>query len=160
MKEWAPTELAKRVGKAYAGFFGGKFYSVLLTHAGHYRGNHIHPNTQSTILLSGKAKYVQKIGDDLVAIPMEVGKQIDVEAGVPHILLAEEETLTISGGTGSSRKSPTRSWRLRGENTVNKLHNPSLFSLILGTFRSKFSSKEESSIFLSHYQCSFKSVMR
>jgi hypothetical protein len=52
MKEWAPTELARKMGKSYGGFFGGEFYSMLLTYAGAYRGNHIHPNRQSTILLS------------------------------------------------------------------------------------------------------------
>ena len=114
MKEWAPTELAKRVGKAYAGFFGSKFYSVLLTHAGHYRGNHIHPNKQSTILLSGKAKYIQKIGDKLITIPMEVGKQIDMEPGVPHILLAEEETLTVEWWDGEFKADPHKILEVEG----------------------------------------------
>ena len=114
MKEWAPTELARKVGKAYGGSFGGKFYSLLLTYEGCYRGNHIHPNNQSTVLLSGKATYVIKRGDEIVKVPLEVGRQFDVEAGVPHILLADEETLTVEWWDGEFREEKYKVFEVEG----------------------------------------------
>jgi len=106
MEFWEPTEKSRRAGRAYAGFFEGQFFSVLLTYAGGRRGNHVHPNNQSTILLAGKAKYVIKRGDKLVTVQLEPGKRLDVEAGVPHVLLAEEETLTIEWWDGPFIEEP------------------------------------------------------
>jgi len=114
MKEWAPTELSRKVGKAYGGFFGGKFFSFLLTYAGCYRGNHIHPNNQSTVLLSGKATYVIKRGDEIVKVPLEAGRRLDVEAGVPHILLADEETLTVEWWDGEFKEEKCKVLEVEG----------------------------------------------
>jgi len=103
MKRWGEIQ---NVGHGFAGFYKGKFYAVLFTRAGSYRGNHVHPNKQSSILLSGKANYLQKIGDELITIPMEIGKQVDVDAGVPHILLAEEDILTVEWWDGEFKADP------------------------------------------------------
>lgn len=103
MKKWGAIP---NVGYGYGGFYKGKFYAILFTKAGAHRGNHIHPNKQSSILLSGKARYLVKQGDELVNIPMEVGKRVDVEAGVPHILLAEEDTLTLEWWDGEFKAEP------------------------------------------------------
>lgn len=97
MKNWGAIP---NVGYGYGGFYKGKFYAILITKAGSYRGNHIHPHKQSSILLSGKAKYVKREGNELITIPLEVGRCVEVEAGVPHILLAEEDTLTLEWWDG------------------------------------------------------------
>ena len=105
VKKWEEGS-REDVGKAYGCLYRGKFYAVLLTYAGAHRGNHIHPNKQSSILLSGKARYVKKKGDELITIPLEVGRCVEVEAGIPHILLAEEDTLTFEWWDGEFKAEP------------------------------------------------------
>jgi hypothetical protein len=53
--EWASPEA---VGKAFRFKHHGKFHGILETRVGAYRGNHIHPHDQYTLLLKGRAKYV------------------------------------------------------------------------------------------------------
>lgn len=111
MKRWGEIP---NVGHGFAGFYKEKFYAVLFTQAGSFRGNHVHPNKQSSILLSGKAKYVQKIGDKLISTSLEIGKLVEVDAGVPHILLAEEDTLTVEWWEGEFKIEPYKIVEVEG----------------------------------------------
>ena len=106
ISEWIPQKSSGQAGKAYGGLWKGKFYSILLTYAGAYRGNHLHRIKQSTILLNGKARYIIKKDNELINIPLKIGKQINIKAGVPHILLAEEDTLTLEWWEGEWREEP------------------------------------------------------
>ncbi|RLI09527.1 hypothetical protein DRO42_04000 [Candidatus Bathyarchaeota archaeon] len=54
IKRWGGGE-PTAVGEGYSWTYKGKYYSVLYTRAGMFRGNHIHPNVQHTLLLEGKA---------------------------------------------------------------------------------------------------------
>ena len=71
------------VGEGYSWMYQGRFHSVLYTRAGLYRGNHIHPNDQHTLLLKGKGRYIFK----------EDGENVDYH-------LDEEDCLTIEWWEG------------------------------------------------------------
>jgi len=88
------------VGEGYSFTYKGRYYSVLYTRAGMFRGNHIHPNRQRTLLLDGKGKYIFKIGDKEEEHHLEAGKVLEVPSGIPHILLAEEDSLTVEWWEG------------------------------------------------------------
>jgi hypothetical protein len=74
---------------------------VLFTRAGMFRGNHVHPHMQHTLLLDGQGKYVfrGKNGEETVH-HLSVGKILDVEAGIPHIFLPEKDCLTVEWWEG------------------------------------------------------------
>jgi len=84
------------IGEAYACTYNGRFFSLLLTRAGMYRGDHVHPNLQHTLLLEGKGKYVikQKDGSEKIH-DLKVGEILEVEEGLPHVLLPETDCLTF-----------------------------------------------------------------
>ena len=88
------------VGEGYSWVYKGRYYSVLYTRAGMFRGNHIHPNDQHTLLLDGKGRYVFREGDDDVDHHLMVGGTLDVPAGMPHIFLPEEDCLTVEWWEG------------------------------------------------------------
>jgi hypothetical protein len=88
------------VGEGYRWIYNGKFYSILYTRAGMYRGNHIHPVDQHTLLLSGKGKYVFKENGENKPYYLELGKILDVPEKVPHIFLPEEDCLTVEWWEG------------------------------------------------------------
>lgn len=88
------------VGEGYSWVYGGKYYSVLFTRAGLFRGNHIHPCDQHTLLLKGKGRYVFKEDGGNVDYPLEEGKILDVPAGMPHIFLPQEDCLTVEWWEG------------------------------------------------------------
>ncbi|UCH57778.1 MAG: hypothetical protein JSV18_02395 [Candidatus Bathyarchaeota archaeon] len=88
------------VGEGYSWIYEGKYYSVLYTRGGMFRGNHIHPNNQHTLLLKGRGKYVFRVNGKNVDYPLEEGKILDVPAGVPHILLPEEDCLSVEWWDG------------------------------------------------------------
>jgi len=106
MKLWAPTEKATRAGIAYGGFYCGKFYSVLLTYKGGHRGNHVHPYPQHTILLSGRARYLIKKEGAVDTVQLGPGDRLDVDAEVPHLLIADEEILALEWWDGEFREEP------------------------------------------------------
>ena len=56
VESWAGGE-PKPVGEGFDWKYKGSSYCILYTRVGMYRGNHIHPNTQYTMLLDGKGKY-------------------------------------------------------------------------------------------------------
>ena len=88
------------IGKGYAFTKEERFYSVLETKKGSYRGNHIHPNKQYTILLSGRADYVLVEDGVETTIPLVQGVTTSVDAGVPHIMVVHEDITTFEWWDG------------------------------------------------------------
>lgn len=88
------------VGEGYSWVYKGRYYSVLYTRAGMFRGNHIHPNDQHTLLLDGKGRYVFREGDEDVDHHLVVGEILDVPAEMPHIFLPEEDCLSVEWWEG------------------------------------------------------------
>ena len=97
MEDWGTFE---GIGKGYAFTKEGKFYSVLETKKGSYRGNHIHPNKQYTILLSGKADYVLIEDGEEKTIPLLKGVTTSVDAGKSHIMVVHEDITTFEWWDG------------------------------------------------------------
>ena len=87
-------------GEWYSWIYRGKYYCILYTRAGMYRGAHKHPVTQYTLLLDGKGKYVFKVGNREEEHPLKPGDLLKVPAGVPHIFLAETDCLSIEWWDG------------------------------------------------------------
>lgn len=88
------------VGEGYSWIYGERFYSVLFTRGGMFRGNHIHPVDQHTLLLRGKGRYVFKENGKNVNYNLQEGKILDVPADVPHIFLPEKDCLTVEWWEG------------------------------------------------------------
>ncbi len=88
------------VGEGHKFIYNGKFYSILFTRAGMFRGNHIHPVEQHTLLLRGNGKYVFKIDGENEDQYLEEGKILDVPAGIPHIFLPKDDCLTVEWWEG------------------------------------------------------------
>jgi len=99
LKKWGGGDQAA-VGDGYNWTYKGRFYSILYTRAGMYRGNHIHPNKQRTLLLDGKGKYIFKVDGEEVSKPLKIGEILEVPAGVPHILIPEEDCLSVEWWDG------------------------------------------------------------
>ena len=97
LDDWGTFE---GIGKGYAFIKEGRFYSVLETKKGSYRGNHIHPNKQYTILLSGRADYVLIDGEVEKTVPLVQGVTSSVDAGVPHIMVVHEDISTFEWWDG------------------------------------------------------------
>lgn len=97
LEDWGTFE---GIGKGYAFKQDGRFYSVLETKVGSYRGNHVHPNKQYTLLLSGNAKYVLYDGGEYKEVPLRVGEITAVEPGVPHIMVVEDDITTFEWWDG------------------------------------------------------------
>jgi hypothetical protein len=88
------------VGEAMGFIYKGRWYAMLLTKAGMYRGSHIHNINQRTMLLNGKGKYVFKVDGKNVEHPLCVGEPLFVPKGTPHVLLPEEDCLTAEWWEG------------------------------------------------------------
>jgi len=99
VKRWGGGE-PTAVGEGHSWVYKGKYYSILYTRAGMYRGNHIHPNKQRTLLLDGKGKYIFKVDGKEAPHHLKVGEILEVPAGVPHIFLPEEDCLTVEWWDG------------------------------------------------------------
>ena len=97
LDDWGTFE---GIGKGYSFTRDGKFFSVLETKVGSYRGNHIHPHKQYTLLLSGRADYVVLEDGIEKIIPLKVGEISTVKAGVPHIMVVNEDILTFEWWDG------------------------------------------------------------
>lgn len=97
LEEWGTFE---GIGQGYAFKRDGKFYSVLETKVGSYRGNHIHPHKQYTLLLSGKADYVVVEDGVEKTVPLKIGEVESVEAGIPHIMVVHEDITTFEWWDG------------------------------------------------------------
>jgi hypothetical protein len=103
LKEWGTTE---KVGKGYAADVNGKWCSFLQTKKGAYRGDHIHTNDQYTVLLGGSAKVVKEIDGDLVEYPLHMNVVHKTPKGVPHILIALEDTILYEWWDGPFESEP------------------------------------------------------
>ena len=68
LNDWGTLE---EIGKGYAFTKEGRFYPGLEAKAGSYWGNHIHPNKQYTLFLSGKASYVPVEDGVETTIPLD-----------------------------------------------------------------------------------------
>ena len=98
LEDWGTFE---GIGKGYAFKQDGRFYSVLETKVGSYRGNHVHPNKQYTLLLSGKARYVLLHDGEYREVPLRVGEITEVEPRVPHIMVVEDDITTFEWWDGA-----------------------------------------------------------
>jgi len=98
-ERWTGGEM-EYTGEAIGFTYNGKWYSLLYTRAGMYRGNHVHKVDQTSILLDGKARYVLKEKGKNVDHHLVKGQPIRVPAGVPHILLPETDILTVEWWEG------------------------------------------------------------
>jgi hypothetical protein len=67
---------------------------------GAYRGNHKHPYNQYTLLLSGKGKYVRYDNGLITEMPLIRGEVFRVEAGIPHVLIPEEDCFAFEWWDG------------------------------------------------------------
>ena len=97
LRDWGTFN---QIGKGYAFNQDGKFYSVLETKVGSYRGNHVHPHNQYTLLLSGKARYILLKDGEYNEIRLSPGKVAKVENGIPHILIVDEDITTFEWWDG------------------------------------------------------------
>jgi mannose-6-phosphate isomerase-like protein (cupin superfamily) len=97
IEEWGSSEA---VGRAYGFEHHGRFHGILETRAGAYRGNHVHPHDQYTLLLRGRASYLLHEDGGRREVDLEVGKVFVARAGVPHILVPEEDILTFEWWDG------------------------------------------------------------
>jgi oxalate decarboxylase/phosphoglucose isomerase-like protein (cupin superfamily) len=97
IKDWPANE---KVGKAYGFEHHGKFHGVLETKAGSYRGNHVHPNDQYTLLLKGRGKYLLHEDGARREVDLVEGEVFVAKAGVPHILVPEEDCFTFEWWDG------------------------------------------------------------
>ena len=75
---------------------------------GSYRGNHIHPNRQHTLLLSGKAEYILIEDGVEKTIPLKIGEITVIEAGIPHIMVVHEDITTFEWWDGNFIADPSR----------------------------------------------------
>jgi hypothetical protein len=98
-ERWTGGEM-EFVGEAIGFTYNGKWYSLLYTRGGMYRGNHVHTVDQTSILLDGKAKYVFKENGRNTEHPLTKGKPIHVPAGIPHILVPKEDSLSVEWWEG------------------------------------------------------------
>jgi hypothetical protein len=81
------------VGYSVAADVDSRWCSFLQTKKGAYRGNHIHPVDQLTVLLAGKAIIVKQINGKLEEHSLEIDKLHVTKSGIPHILIALEDSV-------------------------------------------------------------------
>jgi oxalate decarboxylase/phosphoglucose isomerase-like protein (cupin superfamily) len=94
IQRWGGVE-PTAVKEGYSWVWEGSYCSVLYTRAGMFRGNHIHPYDQHTLLLKGKGRYVFREDGVNVDYNLEEGKILDVPTRTAHIFLPEEDCLTV-----------------------------------------------------------------
>ncbi|MBN1682637.1 hypothetical protein JW865_03695 [Candidatus Bathyarchaeota archaeon] len=97
VKEWGNIE---KIGKGYGFNTEKKFYAILETKKGSYRGNHTHPNNQYTLLLSGDAKYIVYLNEEIIEKTLKKGEIFKVEAEIPHIMVPETDIITFEWWDG------------------------------------------------------------
>lgn len=97
VREWVSPEA---VGKAYRFEHHGNFHGILETRVGAYRGNHVHPHDQYTLLLKGRARYLLHEQGKRREVELAKGEVFIARAGIPHILIPEEDTFTFEWWDG------------------------------------------------------------
>jgi hypothetical protein len=96
LKEWGVFE---GVGRGFGFKQDERFYSLLETKVGAYRGNHVHPFDQYTLLIAGRGKYLF-MDSTMREMRLRQGEVFRVKAGVPHILVPEEDCVTFEWWDG------------------------------------------------------------
>jgi hypothetical protein len=96
--EWGTA----KAGIGYGGDINGRWCSIMETKKGHYRGNHTHPNDQYTLLLTGKIKIVKLIEGEFKETLLKQDKAYKSEAGIPHITIALEDSVSFEWWDGLS----------------------------------------------------------
>jgi hypothetical protein len=99
VKSWTGGE-PKPVGEGFNWKYKGSSYCILYTRSGMYRGNHTHPNKQYTLLLDGNGKYIFDVDGEEVSHPLKSQQVLEIPANVPHILLTDEDCLTVEWWDG------------------------------------------------------------
>lgn len=94
-------------GKGYEFDDQGKNYTILVTKANAYRGNHTHPYNQYTLLLRGKARYLLH-DEERKEFWLKKGEIFLTRAGIPHILLPQEDTITFEWWDGLFEESDVK----------------------------------------------------
>jgi oxalate decarboxylase/phosphoglucose isomerase-like protein (cupin superfamily) len=90
LEDWASTS---KVGNGYAADINGKWCSFLETKKGAYRGNHVHPNDQYTVLLGGSAMVVKEIDGKIIEYPLTENEVHLTPKGIAHILVPLEDAI-------------------------------------------------------------------
>ena len=90
LNEWGSRP---KVGKGYGADVAGKWCTFLETLKGAYRGNHIHPVDQYTVLLGGSAMVVKQIDGELVEFPLHENEVHKTPKDVAHILIPLENAI-------------------------------------------------------------------
>jgi hypothetical protein len=98
-QRWSGGEM-DAVGEAVGFTYKEKWYALLYTKAGMFRGNHFHNNNQYSMLLDGKGKYIYIVDGVKKEHELERNVPFHMPAGIPHILLPEEDCLTVEWWDG------------------------------------------------------------
>ncbi|MFC1803965.1 hypothetical protein ACFL0D_08390 [Thermoproteota archaeon] len=103
LEEWGSTT---KVGKGYATDVNGKWCGFLETKNGAYRGDHIHPYDQYTVLLGGSAVVVKQLDGELIEFPLIENEVHKTPKGVAHILVALENAILYEWWQGPLKVEP------------------------------------------------------
>ncbi|MBD3171615.1 hypothetical protein GF326_04015 [Candidatus Bathyarchaeota archaeon] len=103
VEEWGSRP---KVGKGYASDVNGKWCSFLETKKGAYRGDHIHPYDQYTVLLGGSAIVIKEIDGELEEHLLEENIVHKTHKGLAHILVALEDTVLYEWWDGPYEGEP------------------------------------------------------
>ncbi|MFW6108963.1 MAG: hypothetical protein ACOC6N_00790 [archaeon] len=103
VEEWGTRP---KVGKGFGANVNGKWCSFLETKKGAYRGDHIHPYDQYTVLLGGSAIVVTEIDDKLKEHILKENTVHKTPRGVPHILIPLEDTVLYEWWDGPYEGEP------------------------------------------------------
>ncbi|MBN2335996.1 hypothetical protein JXL21_10600 [Candidatus Bathyarchaeota archaeon] len=98
-REWGTS---REAGKGYGGQVGGRWCSVMETRRGAYRGDHIHSVDQYTVLLDGALMIVKQVDGVLVEQRLVRDRLYVTEAGVPHVTVALEDSVSYEWWEGPS----------------------------------------------------------
>lgn len=94
------------VGNSWAANVDGRWCSFLQILKGGYRGNHIHPHDQYSVLLAGEVMIVKEMDGELVEVMLEKDKVHLTKAGVPHITIALEDAVGYEWWNGPFEAEP------------------------------------------------------
>jgi hypothetical protein len=95
-----------KVGKGFAADANGKWCSFLETKKGAYRGDHVHPNDQYTVLLAGSAMVVKQLDGKVIEFPLHKNEVQITPRNVAHILVALEDSILYEWWQGPFESEP------------------------------------------------------
>ena len=103
VQEWGTRP---KVGKGYAADVDGKWCCFLEIKDGAYRGDHIHPYDQYTVLLGGNAMTVKEIDGEIVEYHLKENVVSKTPKGVPHINIALGDSVLYEWWDGPYEDEP------------------------------------------------------